>query len=337
MLRARVSDPAGPRRWRTATTLGPLLLGVLALPFDFTTAASLTSLAIAWMFAGAVLRPRLRSRQATVAVERRAIRISGAGVVSQRIAASDVVAATTSRVEGGVRLTLARSWLGDSPLELEVAGEQDAERLRRALGIPARGFGTVYTQVRDLTWWITTVLRLLSAAGWVMIAFATALGAIEVALGLTAVMLLLAWVTFVWAFGAGARISEVAPTSPQDAHYEAQDRAGVAPLARRDAEDCRAWLQRIDAMAAAFDESGGYRGGGVESADLWRALEDPDAPPALRAAAARMLARIAPDEASVRIGDALAVERDGATRARIRVALEEDVETAARGLERLSR
>ncbi len=333
MLRARVSDPTGPLRWRMATTLGPFLLGVLALPFDLTTAASLTSLAIAWAFAGGVLRPRLRSREATVAIERRAIRVSRAGVLSQRVGANDVVAATTSHVEGGVRLALVRSWLGDSPLEIQVASEQDAERLRRALGIPARGFGTWYAPVRDVTRWTATVLRLLSAVGWVAIAFTTASGHVELALALTGAMLLLAWVTFVWVFGTGAPAASAPP--PQDNHVVAPDWA-VAPLARGEAEDCRAWLQRIDAMAAAFGESG-YRGAGVESADLWRALENPDAPPALRAAAARMLARIAPDEASVRIGDAVAVERDGATRARIRIALEEDIETAARGLERLSR
>jgi hypothetical protein len=74
----------------------------------------------------------------------------------------------------------------------------------------------------------------------------------------------------------------------------------------------------------------------VDRTELWEALEDPDAPPAVRAASARLLARIAPEEAPRRIADALAVERDGATRARIRIALEEDVETAARGLERLT-
>jgi hypothetical protein len=113
--------------------------------------------------------------------------------------------------------------------------------------------------------------------------------------------------------------------------------AALSWLAPR-GEDKRAWLERVDAAAASLaDGAGAYRRAEFGTQDLWAALESPDAPAPLRAAAARVLARVAPDEASTRIGAALAAERDDATRARIRVALEEDLDVAARELERLDR
>jgi hypothetical protein len=74
----------------------------------------------------------------------------------------------------------------------------------------------------------------------------------------------------------------------------------------------------------------------VSTEDLWSALESPDVPPALRVAAARVLARVAPHDASVRIGHVLATERDDETRLRIRAGLEDDVDVAARELDRLA-
>jgi hypothetical protein len=102
-------------------------------------------------------------------------------------------------------------------------------------------------------------------------------------------------------------------------------------------ESTRAWLERVDAAAAALGEGGAYRQADVSAEDLWIALESPDAPPPLRVAAARVLARVAPRDASVRIGHVLAAERDNGTRARIRVGLEDDVDVAARELDRLDR
>jgi hypothetical protein len=100
-------------------------------------------------------------------------------------------------------------------------------------------------------------------------------------------------------------------------------------------ESTRAWLERVDAAAASLGEGGAYRQVEVGVEDLWIVLESPDAPPSLRVAAARILARVAPRDASVRIGHVLATERDQGTRARIRVALEENVDVAARELDGL--
>jgi hypothetical protein len=110
--------------------------------------------------------------------------------------------------------------------------------------------------------------------------------------------------------------------------------ASLEVLAPRN-EGRRAWLERIDATAASMAEASGYRQAGVAPSELWAVLESPDAPTYLRAAAARVLARVAPEEAGKRIGDALAMEHDGDARVRIQVALEEDVDVAARELERL--
>jgi hypothetical protein len=111
--------------------------------------------------------------------------------------------------------------------------------------------------------------------------------------------------------------------------------ASVAILAPHGRPD-REWLERLDATAAALSSpSGGhaYRRPDLCADDLTEALASPDAPAPIRAAAARVLARIAPEEASVQIARALEHERDEDTRALLRVAVEEDVETAARVLD----
>lgn len=102
-------------------------------------------------------------------------------------------------------------------------------------------------------------------------------------------------------------------------------------------EDPRAWIERVDATAASLQQRDGYRIAGVEPRELWETLESPDAPPALRAASARILARVAPEQAAPRIALVLSQEHDPAARDRILGALEEDVELAAQALERLDR
>jgi hypothetical protein len=113
----------------------------------------------------------------------------------------------------------------------------------------------------------------------------------------------------------------------------------LARLARLapERETERDWLERLDAAAASIVASDAYRGTDLDPKDLWLALESPDAPPRVRAAAARVLARIAPDETRDRVAHVLACARDPHACACIRVALEEDVDLAARELEELAR
>jgi len=110
-----------------------------------------------------------------------------------------------------------------------------------------------------------------------------------------------------------------------------------APVARLapSGETARAWLQRVDGAAASVASAAAYRGSELDPKDLWTALESPDAPTRVRAAAARVLARVAPDEAKRRVADVLACDRDAHACAVIRVALEDDVDVAARELEEL--
>ncbi len=108
----------------------------------------------------------------------------------------------------------------------------------------------------------------------------------------------------------------------------------LARLAPR-GETARAWLQRVDGAAASIAQAGAYRGYELDPKDLWLALESPDAPTRVRAAAARVLARVAPDEAKTRVANVLASDRDAHACAVIRVALEDDVDIAARELEEL--
>jgi hypothetical protein len=109
---------------------------------------------------------------------------------------------------------------------------------------------------------------------------------------------------------------------------------GLSALVPR-GESTRAWLDRIDATASALGPAATYRRAGVEVGELWEALESADAPAGIRAAAARILARVAPVEAKARIAGALAIERHPDTRERIRLALEQDASLAASELEAL--
>jgi hypothetical protein len=112
----------------------------------------------------------------------------------------------------------------------------------------------------------------------------------------------------------------------------------LARLAPR-SESERAWLERVDMAAASITSAASgdaYRGSDLDPEDLWTALENPDVPARVRAAAARVLARVAPEEAKKRVASVLACDRDGEACAYIRGVLEDDVETAARELEVLA-
>lgn len=102
---------------------------------------------------------------------------------------------------------------------------------------------------------------------------------------------------------------------------------------RRGSETRRAWLARLDATGQMLSSGVGYRSDSPDVNDLWTLLEDPDAEPELRVAAARML-RHTPD-ARVRIDEAALTVRDEPTEQRIRVALLEDIDAASQALDAL--
>lgn len=96
----------------------------------------------------------------------------------------------------------------------------------------------------------------------------------------------------------------------------------VERIARKPGESLRAWLARLDTIGATQT---GYRDVALERTELWSLLEDPEATPDTRAAAARVLSRVAPAELKVRVANVLATERDKRVRARISASFDEDV------------
>ncbi len=100
----------------------------------------------------------------------------------------------------------------------------------------------------------------------------------------------------------------------------------IEPL-RRKGEAPREWFARLDMQGRLLEtSSGAYRGNGLTPEDLWPVLEDPEADPELRAAAARVLRHSPKPEARVRIDAALAAVRDDSTTRRLRIALRDDVD-----------
>jgi hypothetical protein len=94
-------------------------------------------------------------------------------------------------------------------------------------------------------------------------------------------------------------------------------------LLARGRDSREAWLARLDATAATFAASGGYRGAELVEEDLWATLKDPEAPAELRAGAARVLVRVAPERGRAEVASVLAAVRVPEDEDTIRSALPE--------------
>jgi hypothetical protein len=105
------------------------------------------------------------------------------------------------------------------------------------------------------------------------------------------------------------------------------DVSGRLDMLRRNGESARAWLVRLDMAGQMLSAGPGYRGNTLDVNDLWAILEDPDAEPDLRAAAARVL-RHAPNT-RVRIDAALAATREEAAHKKLRIAIQDDIDEAS--------
>ncbi len=92
-------------------------------------------------------------------------------------------------------------------------------------------------------------------------------------------------------------------------------------LRRAPTESMREWLARIDTLGVG---TVGYRTAQIDVAELWTILEDPEAEADLRSASARLLSRIAPEDARTRVADVLETVRDGDVRARIAASVDDD-------------
>ncbi len=102
---------------------------------------------------------------------------------------------------------------------------------------------------------------------------------------------------------------------------------GVELLMRSSADAPRAWLERLDGAATTM--GGGYRGVNLTKESLLRALEDPDAAPDIRVGAARVLYRIAGEEATARVEEVCETVRDPALKKRLRVVMTDDLDEAS--------
>ncbi len=109
----------------------------------------------------------------------------------------------------------------------------------------------------------------------------------------------------------------------------------AAPLARAHGEEARAWLARLETTALQLARGTSYRDIAFAEGDLWAALEDHDAEPALRAACARVLSRVSRPGERARIDAIVSCIRDDDAKTRIRVALDPDLDRAVRELEDL--
>ncbi len=145
-MRARVSDPIGPlwlRALAPAISIAIMALSLI-LPIE---AAPIKGLVLfsgaALFFAAGLFVPRLKPRDATIALGDGFIDVTNAGISNQRIRTRDVTAASTARTKNGVALALRCKGRGDRPVIVDLANDDDARRVRDALGIGHYGFGSL--------------------------------------------------------------------------------------------------------------------------------------------------------------------------------------------------
>lgn len=113
------------------------------------------------------------------------------------------------------------------------------------------------------------------------------------------------------------------------------DVTGRLEVLRRHGESARDWLVRLDMAGQMLSSGSGYRGSTLDEEDLWTILEDPEAEPDLRAAAARVLRHVPNPRTRVRIDIAAAAVRDESTLRRLRIAVLDDLDIASEELTEL--
>lgn len=403
-MRARVHDPLGPRWTRRvvpALAVLVMLVGLLT-PAGAALRASVALAGVALLVASRLLQVLHASREVVLRLGAGHVDVPRAGLLSQRIRARSVRAASSARTAKGVALALVRSDAPERPIVLELQSEDDLTRVRRALGIGHFGCGEIAwptTRTDPVSSLGRAVASALLSFGWLAMAIVAAFGRAEMCLAIALPLVPATIAVAIASLAAqrpGARVTlgshamtlfdrqgarssaayaDVVDIRPGEVCLRLQTRAGqlviptqemtpeerehvgaqivsavqrtrgegppppglppsLAVLAPRE-EARSAWLARLDTAAASLAGGGGYRRSDLDTDDLWTALESPDAPAPIRAAAARVLARIAPAEARTRIAQVLESEHDERALAHIRVALEEDVDVAAAELDRL--
>jgi hypothetical protein len=110
------------------------------------------------------------------------------------------------------------------------------------------------------------------------------------------------------------------------------DASARVDILRRNGQTPRDWLMRLDMQGQMLSDGSGYRGNTLDAEDLWAILEDPEAEPELRSAAARVLRHSTHATARPRIEAAVAAVREDGTNKRLRISLRDDVDAASQEL-----
>ena len=385
-FRARVIGRLGRLRWL------PIGLGILLLIASVGLKLVVVAPATVLFGLGIVLAlgmrlvPTRTSRTATIACGAGEVRLGSLGrgpfhAGSFTVRAKDLTGATSSRGQDGYRITLGVR-TSPYPITLEVKTLGELARIRRALGIGARGYGTISFPTRPSAANVVETIASLAAVvlvPWVVVATLLDLEPNPSTL-LDLAAFIAAGAAFLrWAGASGRRVkldamSIVDATDGTTAHYVSipkvvdfpeglatgrmmirtrsvplvaegmttEERAIFASLLRdavtrahgeavpiadfghvttmlerRENEPISSWLARLDAISVG---TSGYRGVTLPEDELVAILEDSDQPPALRAAAARVLAKN--EVTRVRVAEAVAAEHDERVRVRIDAASE---------------
>ncbi len=110
------------------------------------------------------------------------------------------------------------------------------------------------------------------------------------------------------------------------------DVAGRVDVLRRNGESARDWLSRLDMAGRMLGAGSGYRGHAFDTEDLWTVFEDPEADAEIRAAAARVLRYAPTPDTRQRIAATLATLRDETIERRLRIAMDDDLDSATTDL-----
>lgn len=144
-MRVRLTDPHGPKKWRIAPYALPYAMLLFAIfgPVHGLAAflVGMASFAVFNLIGLVPLRQR-GPREVELRCGPGYVHIERAGTRSQRIAARDIIGATTARSSSGLCLTLQHRDR-DQPISIEVKSDAEADEVRHALGIGHGGFGTI--------------------------------------------------------------------------------------------------------------------------------------------------------------------------------------------------
>jgi hypothetical protein len=332
-IQARVHAPTAPLWQRvTAYSTGWLFIvaGLVALN-SFPIANALLGIG-AWIVGMSPFFMRNRNaKSALIYASPGQIEIRAPRSFPRRLMTRSLRGAALEQAEDKTTLWLAESSSPNTPITIEV-DERGMKDIRKALGIRRGGFGEIRewpdgdTQQEVEAGARAVIGALLTLSGlasflFPKLEFAPILAATFIGSQIGSALIFLKRAPVV-------KLEQVSPSDLND-----DDTTHIDQLKRGDASVVD-WLARVDAIAATQSEAG-YRGAHFSQEDLWLAVENHETAPDVRAAAARLLIRISPENSHDRVAATLDSIQNDAERAHLRAALDSDLEVAAREIESL--